>query len=162
MKTQWSWRKLLTLSGMISRTSFTQKWLIDSFSKDDMVIEELPVVLGQTTQMKSFKTFKASYPLSVICIVIHYHIMLIHYTQLISWLWSNTTTQTTYPWDIQKYLHYFSMQKSFFHPLWNVTKYKSKEKNHRCPISQFNPFLWKREVRWWRMYITHALFYGIS
>ena len=64
---------------MISRTVFTQKWLIDTISKDNMVIEKLSIVLGQATQMKRFKTFEASYPLSVVRIVIHYHIMLIHY-----------------------------------------------------------------------------------
>ena len=64
---------------MISRTVFTQKWLIDTISKDDMVIKKLPIVLGQTTPMKRFKIFEASYPLSVVHIVIHYHIMLIHY-----------------------------------------------------------------------------------
>ena len=65
---------------MISRTVFTQKWLIDTVSEDDMVIEKLPIVLGQATQMKRFKTFGASYPLSIVRIVIHYDIMLIQYT----------------------------------------------------------------------------------
>ena len=35
--------------------------------------------IGQATQMKRFKTFGASYPLSIVSIVIHYDIMLIQY-----------------------------------------------------------------------------------
>ena len=44
-----------------------------------MVIEKLTIMLGQVTQMKRFKTFEASYLLSVVRIVIDYHIMLIQY-----------------------------------------------------------------------------------
>ena len=64
---------------MISWTVFTQKWLIDTVSKDDMVIKKLTIMLGQVTQMKIFKTFEASYLLSFVHIVIDYHIMLIQY-----------------------------------------------------------------------------------
>ena len=64
---------------MISWTVFTQKWLIDTVSKDDMVIKKLTIMLGQVTQMKRFKTFEASYLLSFVHIVIDYHIMLIQY-----------------------------------------------------------------------------------
>ena len=65
---------------MISWTVFTEKWIIDSISKDDMVIKKLSIVLGQTTQMKKFKIFETSYPLSIVHIVIHYFIVLIHCT----------------------------------------------------------------------------------